>query len=397
MCSLQGVKADSYSLAGVIIFMLIGRHPRGAVVSSAEMIGNPQCQSFVKALGQDDKTERFDMFQAANHPWLQSTMHELITNRGAHPYLSIADDGTVHHKPAAPPRQQPVKGASLNALQAFQRENSKDEVELRFDLLISTLFAGVEEARSDAWPSHQLQRDARYEADMALLCYRYNKMEKAELHLEKALSHLGEPPSDGNLWLTVQRCQQFVWLDQYRSRVDKLGKMLAETLQELGLDKLPKKPDGISKLDFLKAELDRHQGNDESATFEEHVDVADRLYTLRDKIKTGFMHIQTQTGDTPQGSGPEDPEYDYSVQFDRYRYVQFLADELLIENATEEAIKVMEEVRYLPLVNGFAHRVFLSGNPYYEAGPRAECVFDTYSGAHILEVQITGSLGWPIL
>lgn len=150
---------------------------------------------------------------AANHPWLQSAMHDLIEEQaatdpatdqkgnailGSHKYLIIGEGGTIFHKPAEDPPRKPVKGVSLEALQQFQEKYKSEKIEIKCDLLVSHMFAGVEQPRSDL--DHMSAADkqllkAGLEADMSKLCYHYKEMGDAEKHLEEALRCLNDGDS----------------------------------------------------------------------------------------------------------------------------------------------------------------------------------------------------------
>ena len=108
----------------------------------------------------------------------------------------------------------------------------------------------------------------------------------------------------------------------------------------------PSKSNDTSKLEFLIGQLDKH-GFDTPVLRQQ----ADEATQKLDKIKQGFEFLQEASWtvqDSGEGAEAEQEANseipDFSAQFARYRYAQFIADEKLFPNAKNWALQEMEEV-----------------------------------------------------
>ena len=84
--------------------------------------GHP-CRDLIDNLTAQRPADRFSMEQAANHPWLQSTIEQLIALNLPGQQMTISDRGYIEH-PIGKARcdSTVVKGVTLDAIQRFKSE-----------------------------------------------------------------------------------------------------------------------------------------------------------------------------------------------------------------------------------------------------------------------------------
>ena len=90
--------------------------------------GHP-CRDLIDSLTAQRPADRFSMEQAANHPWLQSTIKQLIALNLPGQQMTISDTGCIEH-PIGRARcdSTVVKGVTLDAIQRFKSELVKNLV-----------------------------------------------------------------------------------------------------------------------------------------------------------------------------------------------------------------------------------------------------------------------------